>query len=821
MSKRNAFMVLCTMAFLLSLLRSTGYCQAPATNQTFQKLLASADSILGIKGYTSNPPKAAELQKQLRGVLTRIEDSAPTLETAEERSLREIYITRLNRRNKAYQLVIDGKELPAKTATQAQELLDCIRLLEAYVADTSRSVFVDTSRSRDLAVQGAFLRQLAPCLSAFAKDESTLRQASALLTKMFIYKRVDLAQWLDLLENNPEAAKQLIAILMHKGNIETASMLLSEMIKAGADAQRLTELIHGMFAASDPQTLIRMFDRIVVEFGDDPEKMAWLRLQMAQAAMYDPHSRVLKPLLELMQRVQSEKLLANVFQLMLNTLPPDSASSEWQTAKAIQLIQDEIVQQAGDQFELSKRLNRLAEQAKALSEQRQDRKLRLDIATIWRSGNFQEPMQPQHYRAMIDQIKNALTADFIVSAAPESLPDTIKSKLDATLGEAVDSTVLAYLFQQRQGNRPDILVAGTYSYHSRNEPVALQLKMIDAETGIVLGVYDEKMKYDDDLNRFRANANDAATRLATAFQSELTAYLEFEIFAKTFSADAVDLNNFRSYLFYNAIFNLEPAAAFDSLRGLVVERIFIEDDFFATYQAGKRFTPFLAALQKSLNSAYPDLLPAIAAKDEVAKTSGQFLYIVGEQKQADSDWEMQVLIRRGYNSDVMTLHLKFRPNPVADAITQEQASYTAGFVTETVKSYLGFNQKYFTDLVEKKAETMGQEMGQGPISKWNALPSLLLPGSSQLIIADQIEPSLQKSTKRAGWGLFGISALLLGTAIVFDQMAIQNQNNDYLKIRNGSFAAIGVLGITSAILAKITINRHNSSNPKRAEYMSK
>jgi hypothetical protein len=822
----NCFRIKPAASFLSLLLflafLTSGFCQVPAANPFFDKLVEEAKAILNEGSYANNPARAAALQQRLMPIRAKLDSIGPHLKLAENRSLREIFLTRLKKRNAAYQLVMDGKsdQLPTREMAESQKVQDCISLLSAYVADTSRSVFVDANGIGELTVRKNFLEQLTPCLSAFAKDDNSLRRADTLLTKMFVYKRVDFVQWLNLLENDPEAASRLSTVLMHKDKLGVASKILSEIIRAGDDSQRLSELIHGLFNATDSPTLIRVFERILVEFGDDPGKMAWLRLQIAQAANYQSRNPALAALLDLMDRVRNERLLGNIIRLLEKSLS-ETDTSKWQMAKAIQRVQDEVLREAGDQFEKGARLIKLAEKAKTMIEQSKNKKLRLSIPTIWRSGDSDEAMDATYYRTMTNQIAAAFAADYIVNASTEekTLPDTLKNKISATSGEPVDSTFLDYVSRLApRAESPHIIATGTYTFSGRNKPMALQLYLIDAVTGIVLGVYPEKISFNERVDGFALHAREAADRLAAAFKSELTAYLEFEIFARTFSADAVDLKNFRSYLFYDTIFDIEPGASFDSLRGIVAERIYIEEDFFTTREAGRRFSPLLDSLSNTMVAAYPDVPPVVVGGVVKDKAESNYLYLSGEHNQGDNAWELDIQIRRDY-LEVLNLHLTFRPNEKGAAITPAQAKYAAGFITESVKSFLGYSQKFFHETVDKSikdtiavaVKRLAGKRSVQPISRWNILPSLLLPGSGQLIIADRLDSALVSSTKRCGWIFFASAVALFGAAISFDQIAIDKANNDDLKIRNLIMAGAGAMGLVSAILAHRSISKHNKS----------
>ncbi|NIT57770.1 MAG: hypothetical protein GWN00_16535 [Aliifodinibius sp.] len=800
---KNSFSVL-LMAMVCCLLIRTSLClpQTQDPENKAQRIIKAIDVLLEDRAYLKKPPDK-DAVRQLQKRLSALRDSLRTIENlydyADWRFTYQAYLRKLGLRENAYNIVLADKSLPSSEEVEKQNFKDCIGLLESYIADTTRSVFVDTANVEDMFVQSSFLRQVTPCLEAFAKDDHSLKQATPILTRMFIYKRIDVKRWIDLLELDEATARTFGALLARPENIDAAAQLLAEVIKSGRDSQRLSTLIQGIFTAADSSTAFELFETILAEFGNEPEMMAWLKLQVSQGARNQSPSKIMKPLVELMEHLRNEKLLSSIFRLLIEKLPPDTSTTEWQMAKAIQILESDILKKAGDRFELAKKLDKLAHKASMLKAKRDKRRLRIALQTIWRVGDRTESVPEPYYRSMVDSLISAYGRDYIVELVETGKPDSLQlSKLRATTwGDTIDSPGL----YERMNS--DLMITGTYSFTGMRQSIELDLRVVEVKSNIVLGVYRERIDLGNSLHDFRLNTQQVSTNLTQRLRTDLTAYLEFELFSRDFNIEKGSLDKFRAYLFYGSIFDLEPTASYDLLKGLVVDGIYIEEDFFQTAAAGKKFSPLVKSLRQRLVSAYTDILPIyVTRSDKMGNIdTNNFLHIKGDTMATENVWSSRIIIRRNYQ-DVLHIKLQFKPIQDSKAISSDQADAAAGFVTEAIKAFLGFNQYYFKEAVEKAKKLQ-------PISYLNALPSLLLAGSSQLIISERVKPVSMKSQKKLGWIFTGVQAALLGAAIYYDQRSIDRIDNDDLNWRNRFLIGAGITAIGSTLLSILKIENHN------------
>lgn len=785
MSKINTLIlssVFLIMTTLLQVFASQGLCQEDNSLQLFD-ILAEADNLLSDKSYGKSEASAQTLKEKLKRIIEDIERSKNLCRSAEERSVCEMYIIKLKKRKMACQLVIDGKKLPSRNMVEQQKLQNCIRLLKDYVKDTTRTVFVDRASATDIKIQKIFLRQLALCLNTLAKDENSIRQASSLLTELFIYKRVDLAK--------------CIEALIETGHFEAAGRLIAVIAKSSSDTQRITDLVKGILSTPNFVSVIELFKEILAELSDDPQKMQRL------------DGETIKSLLDLIRRFEDNQCAARIFQKLVDMLPPASSDAR-KMAEVVQRIEDDVLQRTHGTLDFAMRLSQLAKQTKILSQKGENRKLRLNIGTIWRGGHSQVPIKLGYKPEIEKQLKDAFKSQKFVPSLTSSVTD---SKSTQSWEEAISEELpvpgstlreLRHQHNNKQKN-PDIVITGSYSFQGENTPLIVQLVFVEAETDVVLYVCTEEIIYDENFKVFQKYVKEAAKSVATNFEDALTAYREFEIFCNEFPADKTDLKKFRSYLFYGTVVDIERYDNYDEECRRPVDYIYIAKDFFETQADGKRFFPFLTALNERMVKEYKELGLPIETKDiSVGETKDNFLQI-SCKKGTGNDWLMNVLIRRHYNPPVSKIKVKFRQNQSSpNMITTDQAEYAAGFVTEIVKSIPGLNQKEKDPEIERIKIKHAKEMERIKIKcdegiSEPKITSFFMPGEQRLrtYTAQNEKPPWHLKA----WNYSNIA--LLGLAVVSEAAYINTDYDNDALFHIGVTATVafivnGVLGVWDA-----------------------
>lgn len=786
---------LCGLLVLISSNISTATQKANKDSTSIEVLISRIKIELGKSVGKGDSARAEQIKYNLEELRNKIRAYQNSVTTSELNVVISSILIGVEKRINKCESIIKNQWPPDQSTQKKIEennLNDAIKLLKDYIADTTKSVFVDTTKSRDLFIKQEFLKELASALMVIAEDTSSIKRASSVLTDLFIIKQAEVRQWINFLRKNSDAARKFGTFISEYPN--EAGFLVAQIIKYSRDSDQLPDLIHTLLKTSDNRTAIDLFETILNQIGDDEDKLYWLKLQVAQAATYQPKMELMEPILELMDRFQNEKLFTSVLDSLIELLPVDRNSEEWKNANAIESLENDLLIRVKDRFETAERISSLANHAEKILNRNNKSKLHIKFFDLWQTGDVQKSLTNSEYNILFLGLYKAfeIHKNFVLKSGTkiedDSLLSTEFNKL--TTADYIDTTILKKYFSTTP--RTDLIVAGEYQFYDKNLPLRLHLKIIDARDGIIYKVFKKKIDFGKIFITYEKNVNKVGQEIVDELMNELNAYLAFKIFAHEIPLEPNIVQKYRAYLFSGSKFSMHRTSLYDSLQGLVVQKIVIESDFFNTYENGKQFIPFTKALDKSLTEIYPEMLP-IVLKTPQNIIDGNYLYIKGKSTQ--KKWSFDVQINRGYRN-ILQLSLTFDPDKTEDGkISDMQGKAAAAFTAEIIRSFLGSNQILFNDMIHKTKNVCKE------ISYYNAIPSILLPGSSQLIIANGLQSPHSQQIRKKGWLFMLSSSILAGCAIYYDQRAINRINNDDLYIRNCLIGSSCIVGAISAYLA--------------------
>lgn len=781
--------------------------QSPAHSRPLPAILSSADSLLR-QSYCTTPLDVS----RLGNLMARLDDLVKELnayKAIHRPSPEEWYATggerlvRLAMRRSAYELAKAGKCDSLRRSSEVEiESYRCEALLREYLADTSATAFVEHATAQQIQEQQEFLKNLNYCLELFVRDEAAFKRMAPLLTKLFVAKRIS-PELLAILDTGQ--IQKLTELMLGRPDREAVIDAIMQYLAWETDSQRAMQLMRRLAASEDPYVVNRVLEAILREGADNPQKMLALADLLQAWPRQQGQEKFVQPLLQLLNRVRDGDLLAIVFRELDQQIP---AADKQETEKILSLVEDNLFGRKGRRYAQAQRLQDLIARADSLRSLRKT----LLILPFYRVGDLRARLDTSYVVTMKQRLAAAFSSSFATEVwdqpGPKALP-LLEKRQNAEAGMRVP--------WQENPRKAALYVASTFEYHGEGQPLALYLRFFDGRDDLLLAGFDETVSHVKKLPAFEDTLSVRFAGVARRLSDLLSAYRHFEDITQTELSSLFDREKLMSYLAYGSYFNLEiDSAYFDQSHWLNAQAIYIEP--FDTHGDWTKIAPLEERLPTRLIETYPWL----PVESNYAAGSKTYLTIAGKpHRQNPRAYDIELGVNR---IRAMTITLNFRSQSSQQALTELQLESAVRFTIQAINNYLGINSQQIQMAVADSIKKIPPEVWRrlrdsGQISLaataarpalTNALPSLLLAGSPQFLLARQKKVPLTNWRYLLGSALLAGQVAAVSSAVTNGNAAVREVNdrktaNAHLDRRDNYMYAAAGTAVLSAIVAVIDI----------------
>lgn len=727
-----------------------------------EAILASADSLLSITDYVSDPPNKSyinSLIKRLDEIVTEINAYKNRSKASAEKWASEItkYLVNLDLRRKHYMQTRDGEsQLPPKTEEEKRqrgkerELFRCQRWLEMYLDDTTATAFVENPNPEQLADQQEFLDQLIQCLEMFVSDAVTFRKTQKLITRLFVHKRIpyELLQYF---------TSSQITNLLKSFTEDTTFTAIAEYVIQAEDPQRTLSLLKKLVESGDQQVLNRMFETLLEESYRDPQKLLALEGLILKWMRDKDEQQYLKPLLYLLQRVHNEQVLAILFRQVAEKIP---APTEENYEEVLNLIEDDLFKNKKVLYSDAARLEVLVKHAANIASDKTYLEEKMIIFPFYRTGDKNIDFSPIHFEKMTDQLVAVFSNSFKIERQTD--PHLFRT------GELSSS--------------PPFYMIGAMEIPPEGRSIKLHFRFYDGIDDLLLVSYEEVVQYSDNYNTLNPILNSVFEKVSQRFLKLLTACQHFEDIAQTALPRLIDRGKLRSYLYRKSYFNVQIDSAFAEERWAQVKEIFVANlaSPLETPATVRNWDTFVEQLITRIGGNFEPWFPVVRQQPGTGH-----LRIDGIPNDNPDAYDIEIKIGL---EQVLVITLNFPGLSSTREIQDLQMRSSIQFVVETLNYYLGVNtqllQQTFQDSIknwQKRSLGLPSDSEFEKPAVTNAIPSLFLAGSSQFLLAKH------KRVSWKNWRYAVGAALMAGQVFALGKAA--NLNNEGIKLANDPEAA--------------------------------
>jgi hypothetical protein len=328
-------------------------------------------------------------------------------------------------------------------------------------------------------------------------------------------------------------------------------------------------------------------------------------------------------------------------------------------------------------------------------------------------------------------------------------------------------------------------------YRIAGKQLFLNQRIVDGKQGIVISSHEGKILMPPTASDTKELLLKKFKRMKTNHEKIIAGYLRFEALLSTKGNRLLDLERFKAYLLFDAQIQVRRHQDPEEGNWVYADGIFIPGTFVPA-DADKIFTVFRDSLVKALEQRQHILYLPVYHEEQPSRHA---IRVVGKTYNTEPD-RLDVIFQ-SHGENVMTIELTFSRTENGN-VPEDKLGYLAAYVVEAMRALLGGS------LVPP------QPYQHKHISWTNSLPSVLIPGSSQFLIASRVHPDSSQGQRRLGMIFMGVEVAFIGAALYFDRQAINNLDDDALTTRNVLLGIAAVNGLASAVTAFFRIRNHNA-----------
>jgi len=685
----------------------------------------------------------------------------------------------LTLRRTAYRLLLYDKPLPGKS----ENVRSCLEMLEKYIADTTRTMFTAGADPKRQFVERAFMQRFADCLGTIAEDSSAFAKAEKFL-KDAIFTPTKI---LEILRRDPHHLINFLGNWQPRGDSTALAVAQAMADWIRTDSLAAKKFFERVINSGEVSSAAELLSTLLIRIQDSPQQLAILKKLVTTL----PIDKLSQDLVETFSRL-TENLEERYIIAILDSMARNAPPAERQKRARVLEMYEKLLKEKLRREDIA----RFCRKAREFDPSKKLQSVMLIGKLFYPGSGYDQLTDDKRLGPFVDELKRV----FKNNEAYEVVVDTLAIKDSITTEEAIlasQNVRFAELppIPDNLRNRPALALVGTYFYTQRTGELRMICRIADASEGIVLLTKDEEFN----LNKggYREKVSDFATAVARALEDEIKRALDLETILN--SPLVWDPKKMIAEQFHGIRFGIERSGALDTISLAKIKRVQINEPYWAGLNdpksAGLRL--FLKRLNDQVTQNYPSNI--------LQGTTANAVVLSGDIVSETPFLEIKNFMRR--DADTLTLvkvNLQFMHS--GQDLTPLDVESGVEIVMLNLEALIPRRRPSET---LNRSTTSGTTEPIKKISKWESAPSLLLAGTSQLIVANRFQPTSVKSQKRWGWLFLTAEAALLGAAFAFDQQAIRDVDNNALQTRNGLLIGAGSLGVISAVKAWFDIGGHN------------